>query len=93
LDESLQQSKEIISRQNATNKSRVQAGNARITSLVADKRSLEAKVAALEQSLSELQETTGDKPTASVPPEETEKQASALVCILRLIFVRYFSSQ
>lgn len=81
LEENLQQSKEIISRQNATNKSRIQAGNAKITSLVADKRALEAKVASLEQSIAELQASTGNASTTNVPSEGAEKQASIITAL------------
>lgn len=81
LEENLQQSKEIISRQSATSKSKIMAGNNRITSLVADKRALEAKVAELEKSIGELQTGVGDAPPASVPSEKLEEQTSVIVRI------------
>lgn len=42
---------------------------------------MEAKVASLEQSIAELQASTGNASTTNVPSEGAEKQASIIVCV------------
>lgn len=77
-----------VVKQSENIKAKITEANSRISSLVNDKRQLEAKIATLEKSNADLQEKA-ENAAATQSPEEAAKQAAIVVRVCFICLPRF----